>query len=105
MKHCKKHKTDHSKLKCPQCNSEAVQRRRDNVKLQAIAYKGGKCSVCGYDRCIAALEFHHIDPKTKSFGIAQQGQTRSWDRVQEELDKCILVCANCHREIEHCIPR
>lgn len=65
----------------------------------AVEYKGGKCSVCGYDRCADALEFHHLDPSQKDFGISSKGYTRSWDKVKEELDKCILVCSNCHREI------
>ena len=46
-----------------------------------------------------ALEFHHLDPSQKDFGISSKGYTRSWDKVKEELDKCILVCSNCHREI------
>lgn len=65
----------------------------------AVEYKGDKCSVCGYDRCADALEFHHLDPSKKDFGISSKGYTRSWDKVKEELDKCILVCSNCHREI------
>lgn len=63
-------------------------------------YKGGKCQSCGYSRCIGALELHHIDPTTKSFGIGEKGYTRSWAKVQAELDKCVLLCANCHREVE-----
>ena len=65
----------------------------------AITYKGGKCQCCGYNRCLGALEFHHIDPSSKDFGISSKGYTRSWDKVKSELDKCVLVCANCHREI------
>lgn len=65
----------------------------------AIEYKGGKCKLCGYDRCIEALEFHHIDPSKKDFSISSRGHARSWKRVKEELDKCIMLCANCHREI------
>lgn len=65
----------------------------------SIAYKGGKCQCCGYNRYVGALEFHHINSEEKDFGISAKGYTRSWERVKEELDKCILVCANCHREI------
>ena len=65
----------------------------------AIEYKGGKCEQCGYDRCIEALEFHHTDPTKKDFNISSKGYTRSWKRVQEELDKCVTLCANCHREV------
>ena len=64
----------------------------------AVAYKGGKCEKCGYDRCIEAFDFHHIDPAQKDFGISSKGYTRSWKRVQEELDQCVMLCANCHRE-------
>ena len=78
---------------------KAVQRRREKVRLMAVEYKGGRCQVCGYDRCIEALEFHHLDPTQKDFGISHKGYTRSWEKVKEEVDKCILLCANCHREI------
>lgn len=67
----------------------------------AIAYKGGKCQICGYDKCVGALEFHHLDPTQKDFGISAKGYTRSWDKNKQELNKCILVCANCHREIHN----
>lgn len=77
----------------------AVQKRRKKVRSMSIAYKGGKCTRCGYDRCMDALEFHHTDPSQKDFGLSGQGHTRSWKRVQEELDKCVMLCANCHREV------
>jgi 5-methylcytosine-specific restriction endonuclease McrA len=77
---------------------KAVQRRREKVRSTAVEYKGGRCQVCGYDRCIEALEFHHLDPAQKDFGISHKGYTRSWEKVKEEVDKCILLCANCHRE-------
>ena len=64
----------------------------------AVEHKGGRCQVCGYERCIEALEFHHLDPTRKDFGISHKGYTRSWEKVKEEVDKCILLCANCHRE-------
>ena len=77
---------------------KAVQRRREKVRAMAVEYKGGRCQVCGYDKCIEALEFHHLDPTQKDFGISHKGYTRSWEKVKEEVDKCILLCANCHRE-------
>ena len=77
----------------------AVAKRRKVLRQKAIEYKGGKCSVCGYSRCADALEFHHTDPTVKEFGISGKGYTRSWQKVKEELDKCVLLCANCHREI------
>jgi 5-methylcytosine-specific restriction endonuclease McrA len=78
---------------------EAVKRRRERVRLTAIQYKGGCCQICGYDRCMEALEFHHLDPTKKDFGISNKGYTRSWEKVKAEADKCILLCANCHREV------
>lgn len=86
--------------RCKFCRSEAVARRRRKVKEILIAEHGGKCQLCGYDRCIAALEFHHLDPEQKRFGIAQRGITRALDEVRKEAAKCILLCANCHAEVE-----
>ena len=85
--------------RCSKCSSEAVQRRRYKTKELAVEHMGGKCQICGYDKCISALEFHHINPEEKDFGIGQNGYTRSFEKVKKELEKCILVCSNCHREI------
>ena len=78
---------------------QAVQKRRKNIRWKAIAYKGGRCQICSYDRCAEALEFHHLSSSRKDFGISSKGYTRSWNKVLEELEKCILLCANCHREL------
>ena len=77
-----------------------VKNYRQRLKEKAIEYKGGKCqhNNCGYNKCNRALEFHHLDPNEKDFGISSY-TTLSWDKIKKELDKCILVCANCHREI------
>lgn len=99
--------TEHAHIKdgkyykwvCKKCRSKWTQMRRDNLKKLALEYLGNKCVICGYDRCKNALEFHHIDPSTKDFGIGEKGYTRSWEKNKNELDKCILVCSNCHREI------
>ena len=77
----------------------AVAKRRKKIKIMAIEYKGGRCQACGYNKYPGALDLHHISGQ-KSFSIGDKGYTRSWERVKQELDKCILVCANCHREIE-----
>jgi hypothetical protein len=74
---------------------EAVQKRRKRLRERAVEYKGGQCSICGYNRCIEALEFHHLNPSQKDFGISNKGYTRSWEKVKMELDRC----ANCHREV------
>ncbi len=77
----------------------AVIKRRKKVKTMAIELLGGACILCGYDTCPEALEFHHVDPSVKGYGIASKGYTRSWVSVQAELEKCVLLCANCHREV------
>ena len=82
----------------------AVAKRRKTVRLKAIEYKGTKCQLCGYDKCIEALEFHHF-LNEKNFGISAKGYTRSWEKVKAELDICILLCANCHREVENGITQ
>ena len=74
-------------------------RRRRKENLVKIA--GGKCNICGYDKVIGALEFHHLIPEEKSYGIASNGTCRDIEQDLQEVKKCILVCANCHREIHH----
>jgi 5-methylcytosine-specific restriction endonuclease McrA len=71
--------------------------KKSELKKLAIAYKGGKCEVCGYDFCNAALEFHHIIEIDKEFNISSKHRFN--DEFKKELDKCILVCCRCHREI------
>lgn len=106
MKICKIHGyTDHyvrkdsTGVRCRKCMSVSVQKNREKMARRAIEYKGGCCQVCGYNKCSRALEFHHLDPNTKEFGISKDGQTRGWTRVKKELDKCAILCANCHREV------
>ncbi len=85
---------------CKRCQSARTKKaNRLKLKEKALLYKGGKCSKCGYDSCVGALEFHHIDPKSKIFNISKDALAKPWEDVRKELDKCILVCANCHREI------
>ena len=72
---------------------------RKNQKKKSVEYKGGKCCLCGYDRTVEALHFHHIDPNEKDFGIASKGVTLVWEKLTKELDKCVCLCANCHAEI------
>ncbi len=81
------------------CNSCCAGVARDRLKVRCLEYLGGSCVRCGYNRCVEALEFHHRTPESKLFGISG-AYTRRWDAVRQELDKCDLVCANCHREIE-----
>lgn len=83
----------------------AVDKRRKEIRKMALEYKGNKCAICGYNKCIKTLEFHHINNDGKDFGISAKGYTRSWEAVKNELDKCVLLCANCHREAHESITQ
>lgn len=98
-----------SRIYCYKCSGDSM--RLDNetrkhqktilrrsMKKQAIKILGGKCSICGYNRCGDALEFHHENPKEKEFKLSS-GNTMSWKEYKREALKCILVCSNCHKEI------
>ena len=86
--------------RCTRCRSERVVAWRRRVKRRLIAEAGGSCRLCGYDRCAAALQFHHVDPGQKEFAISREGVTRSLAEARAEAAKCILLCANCHAEVE-----
>ena len=86
--------------RCKRCRAEAVTQWRRRLKRTLVVDGGGRCSLCGYDRCPAALQFHHLDPAQKEFALSHQGATRSLARAREELRKCVLLCANCHAEVE-----
>jgi hypothetical protein len=85
--------------RCKRCVGEAVTRRHQKVKRMLVEEAGGRCAVCGYDRAIVNLHFHHVDPATKSFRMSCcSGKALATYRA--EAEKCVLVCANCHGEIE-----
>ena len=84
---------------CKPCTTAQTVERQRAFKQKCIEYKGGACVKCGYNKCAAALDFHHMDPTQKDISIARMRHTRFDERVMKELDKCILVCSNCHREI------
>lgn len=98
---------DSSNIKKPKEDSKSKSRRKSlNVinwkkekKKLLVEYKGGKCERCGYDKCIAALEFHHKNPKEKDFSISTN--SLSFEKMKLEVDKCELLCANCHREVHY----
>jgi hypothetical protein len=85
--------------RCKRCVGEAVTRRKQKLKRMLVEENGGACAVCGYDRCIINLSFHHVDPSTKLFSV-NMGLGKSVKSFRAEAEKCVLVCANCHGEIE-----
>lgn len=107
-KKCKYHFCDkevvggkkNQKLYCSvQCkNKFNVTLSRQRLKIRAIEYRGGVCEECGYNKCIEALEFHHLDETKKDFSISKVADRKAWAKIKLELDKCQLVCSNCHRE-------
>jgi transposase len=86
--------------RCPKCSMERVAARRRRIKEILVAEAGGRCCVCGYDIYIGALHFHHQDPTAKRFAVSRAGTTGSLDSMREEARKCVLLCANCHAEVE-----
>lgn len=90
-----------SKTITPKSSYDHVKVHRHKVKEELIKYKGGKCEICGYNKCHGALDFHHLDPSQKDFNISDSNVYKNLDKLKEEVDKCILVCANCHRELHY----
>jgi len=90
--------TSHCSKRCSV--SHYIKNKRLSNKVKAIEYKGGSCERCGYNKSTRALNFHHLNPDEKDFMISDNGNLRSWDKIKVELDKCIMLCANCHME-EH----
>jgi hypothetical protein len=86
-------------LRCRSCRSAGVIRRRARVRAILIEEAGGRCAACGYSAHHAALQFHHLDPTSKAFTL-RDGDTRSLERMREEARKCVLLCANCHAQVE-----
>lgn len=81
-------------------NKRRVAEWRRRTKEKALLYKGGACIVCNYNRCPAAMDFHHLDEAQKSFTVGS-GLCHAWLRVKAELDKCVLLCNRCHAEHHH----
>lgn len=101
--------TSKTRVYCYECSGDSTRANnetrkhqktilRRSMKLQAIKMLGGKCSKCGYNKCIDALEFHHENPNEKEFKLGS-GNTMSWQEYKKEANKCILLCSNCHKEI------
>ncbi len=107
LRECDKHRWvefvrygDADALRCRRCRYDAVTRRRRRIKEILVTERGGACEQCGYDRCLAALQFHHREPSEKSFGLALNGTARSLEKARAEAEKCDLLCANCHADVE-----
>ena len=83
---------------CKECFNRQCHKYQIDKKMEIVRYKGGKCCCCDYDRNIDALEFHHVEPNKKDFNISKI-RNRKLESIKHEVDKCILVCANCHKEI------
>jgi transposase-like protein len=87
-------------FRCGRCNSEAVVERRRRTKQLLVQEFGGACRLCGFDAYFGALQFHHVDPATKSFQLGGRGLTRALADLRREARKCVLLCANCHAMVE-----
>jgi transposase len=86
--------------RCRRCRSAAVARRRQKVKTILVQEAGGCCRLCGYDRNMRALHFHHLNPADKRIEINAKGIALSLATLRAEAQKCVLLCSNCHAEIE-----
>ena len=86
-----------------QSRTQNITHIRRSIKQQLVNYKGGKCEICGYNKNLAALQFHHLDPSQKDFSISTNLMLKdfSMNNYYQEVDKCILLCANCHMEIHN----
>lgn len=88
---------------CKKCFNKLRVNNLKKIKILMVEYKGGKCEICGYNKCLGALEFHHLDPSQKDYQPARMGK---FDEIsKKELDKCQLLCSNCHRETHELIRK
>ena len=86
--------------RCKLCRSERVIQRRRRLEELLVTEAGGACSLCGYDRHLGALQFHYLDPRSKRLHISQNGITLSLETIRREVRKCVVLCSNCHAEVE-----
>jgi hypothetical protein len=85
----------HHKTQCNSCSSNT---KKKLMKQKIIDYLGGKCVNCGYNKCNQALDIHHKNPNEKNYDVASNYH-KTWENLVKEIDKCILLCFNCHREL------
>jgi transposase-like protein len=106
VRECRRHgwtvwiQSGSGRYRCRRCRIEAVSKRRRRVKEILVAEAGGACALCGYGRYAGALQFHHVDPALKSFALSSRGLARSLTKARVEVAKCVLLCGNCHAEVE-----
>lgn len=89
------------RVRCRQCRMDRVSARRRKVKRMLIEEAGGRCVLCGYKNFVGALHFHHLDPAKKGFAVSRNGATLGIATLRAEASKCVVLCANCHAEVEH----
>ncbi len=87
--------------RCMKCRKDKVSAWRRRAKERLVDEAGGRCRLCGYDRYQGALQFHHLNPAAKSFSLSRRGCARAFAELKAEAAKCVLLCANCHAEIEN----
>lgn len=106
LMHCERHgETQHrvdarGYYRCTRCSSDAVARRRRKVKTILVVEAGGCCCICGYRRNMRALHFHHVEPSQKRHTINAKGVAVALEKLRAEAQKCVLLCSNCHAEVE-----
>ena len=88
------------RYRCRKCSSASTKKNRAQMMQRVLEYKGSKCEICGYNKSKRALQFHHLDPSKKDFNISMKDLGKTWETIKAELDKCVLLCGNCHAE-EH----
>ena len=92
---------------CKSCQNNRTRGLAQSIKEKAVTYKGGRCEDCKHSFPVCVYDFHHLDPSQKDFKISGQGVRHiKWDKIKRELDKCALLCSNCHRlrHYDHCNP-
>lgn len=89
---------------CKTCFKARMMKRFEEKSRFVVGLKGGCCLLCGYDKCTAALEFHHVDPSQKEFQINKRWSMTN-EAIKKEIDKCVLLCSNCHREVHWRLDR
>ncbi len=108
---CKKHgltyyfKRKDGSFRCSKCASFWVINNRRKKKDELVKLFGGKCILCGYNKYSGSLDFHHKNSKNKSFSLSVKGLSYSWDSILKESKKCVLLCKNCHTEVENKITK